>query len=451
MWNKIVVFCCLIILPFFLTTCSEESDNTPVLQILSSSINGGAFQDGLTGVPTASVIELVFSVPIDRVAFESALSLNGNAQASIGTGSQPNRIVLNLELDPQFNYQLSIDETAIGRDGERLETPFERSFTTAASGVITSQEPCTSAGLDCLRKVPLTADGTADFSFYSSFPIYEEQARWDTLETAVIVVHGANRNAAEYFTWMTSSIQAINNENRTVLIAPHFKAASEADAEEYFWSSNAWREGRLAAGTAKISSFEVVDQLITQLARTDLFPAMKKIIITGHSSGGLFTHAYAAAGQAPGNYPALAFEYVVANSQYFYYPTAQRIDEATNQLYVPNNCSGYDFWPLGFNIAPRYLDGIAAATVNQQLVDRSVIYLLGNGNTSDPTFNDNDCAATLLGSSRFQRGENIYLYMELSYEGIHNHQRVVVEGIGHNGQAMYQATTTRDLFQQLLE
>jgi ABC-type sugar transport system substrate-binding protein len=76
--------------------------------------------------------------------------------------------------------------------------------------------------------------------------------------------------------------------------------------------------------------------------------------------------------------------------------------------------------------------------------------LLGNGNQSDPSLNTSDCGAVLLGSTRYQRGENMFYFINQKFPD-NNSKQVIVEGIGHNGQAMYQSTEFRDLLNDLLD
>lgn len=435
----------------FWGACTKESNTPASIQLVAANMNGSSLQNNATNIPVESVLEFVFSSSVDRNAFESAFSISGNPSISFAYGSQSSRVTIDLTLQAETTYQVSVAAEAIGMSGGMLESAFQRSFTTADDGLITTLPPCTTGSASCLQTIALEADGTANVQFYSSFPIYEEEARWDSLRAAVIVIHGANRNADDYFSWMMSSLQAQELAENTVLISPQFKVASEAAADEFFWGTNTWREGRDASSSAKISSFEVIDRIIAQLANKELFPVMEKVIVTGHSSGGLFTHVYAASNLAEAAHNELDMTYVVANSQYFYYPNGQRVDEATNELYTPSSCNGYNFWPLGFNIQPNYLSNTSESVLNDQFKNRKITYLLGNGTGADGALNESDCAAVLLGSSRYQRGENMYRFMELEFGESHQHERVIVEGIGHDGQAMYQSATFRMLLQNLLD
>jgi hypothetical protein len=193
-----------------------------------------------------------------------------------------------------------------------------------------------------------------------------------------------------------------------------------------------------------------LDRIVEQLADENHFPALEKVIVTGQSSGALFTHLYAAANQAEEKHADLAFEYMVSESQYFYYPDGHRIDESTNQLYTPTGCTGYDIWPLGFSVIPPYLSSVEPAAYNDRFVRRSVTYLLGNGSGSDSALNLTDCSATLLGSTRYQRGEHMFRYMELVYPDVHQHARVIVEGVSHDGSEIYQSPEFRALLMDLV-
>ncbi len=318
-----------------------------------------------------------------------------------------------------------------------------RSASTSAS--------CTTASADCLRSVSLPGDsgGSAGtFPFFASFPIYAAAAEWTALRTAVIVVHGANRNADDYFGWLMNTLQAENREEEVVLIAPNFKNAAEAAAGEFYWPGTDWREGQLAASTARISSFAVIDRLIDQLADRDHFPALERVIVIGQSSGALFTHLYAGANAVEEQYAHLDFQYLVGESQYFYYPDGRRIDPATDQLYTPTDCTGYDLWPIGYRILPAYLNDTDAATYNERFLGRSVTYLLGNGSGPDGALNTTDCYATLLGPTRYQRGENMFRYLELAFPD-HRHERVVVPGVAHDAAELYSSATFRDLLRGL--
>ena len=286
--------------------------------------------------------------------------------------------------------------------------------------------------------------------FYASFPIFEDNAEWLDLTAAIIVVHGANRDADNYFSYLSTTLQQENLSDKVALIAPSFQNDAEAEGDEFYWTNTGWRSGNNSLDANDVSSFELVDAIIDRLADKSHFPVLEKVVITGHSSGALFAHLYGAANKAENRHPDLQFEYISGNNQYFYYPGDERINESSNELFFPSGCTGYNFYPLGYNVVPDYVAGTLEMEFNDQFVHRSITYLLGNGNTPDPALNTTDCSATLLGSSRYKRGENMYQYMELKYPSEHNHSRVLVEGIGHDGKGMYQSPEFRTYIRQIL-
>jgi hypothetical protein len=436
----------------FLMGCGSDSEPAPKILIRTATINGATFNNNIN-VPIDASIVLVFSAALDQVKFKSAVSILSGASVVNFTVSYANgntKATIVPELDYDKAYELSIPTGTIGASGEKLAEQLSYSFTTAQDDVIRSMPPCTSTG-ECLRSVELQGSvGMGTFEFYSNYPIYEENAEWENLTQAIIVVHGASYDPDNYFTYLTNTLGALNLSASTVLISPYFRQTSTGSADDFYWSETNFRQGNQSTNTNKISSFKVIDELIKQLANSSRFPVLNKIIVTGHSSGAAFTHVYAPANTSESTYSGIDFEYVVANSQFFYYPDGQRINEADNQLYTPVGCSAYQLWPLGYNSTPPYLSGVTKENFNLQFANRSITYLLGNGNQSDPTLNTTDCQNTLQGSTRYLRGENMFRYMELVYPSSHNHSKQIVNGIGHDGSGMYQSSEFKLLLNELI-
>lgn len=447
----------------FLTTllfaCGKEKDGGASISLLSITANSGILPDGATNIPTDLNLELTFSAALDIPVFQTAFSLTSSSGAvnpgfSYANASSKAIITVN-GLAFNTDYQLKIQKVAIGRNGELLDREISIHFTTADGGVITEMAPCISASSPCLQTAVLTnaAGTTFNFDFFSSYPIYLDNARWEKLENAVIVTHGQNRDADNYFSYLMTTLRNEGLDGNTILIAPFFKSNADATAGDLYWSDSGWREGQNADNpNGDVSAFEVIDRIIARLADKDHFPVLKNLVLTGHSSGALFTQVYAAANKAEALYPDIDFQYVVANSQYFYYPDDVRYQESTGQFVLPAGCTSFNHWPLGFVNPPAYLNGAMESAVDQQIVERQITYLLGDADTiTSGTLNTTDCAAVLLGPNRFKRGEYFYSLLEARYNGIHRSRKVLVPGIGHDAQGMYQSgafrTLIRDLFQ----
>jgi hypothetical protein len=441
------------ILMFFILCGCDRTENVDYISAISITANGTEFTNGIENMPTDITISIVFSATVQKENFESLLSVTSGIQLvplEIDFYNQNSKIDIHIMLDYASEYEFKIGSGVIGMTGQILEDDIVIHFSTGTDQKIYSMPPCTTATDGCLHSVEMSGTGTGIFNFYASYPIYEELAEWKELDAAIIVLHGVNRNANDYFQYMMNALKSTGIENNVVLISPFFKNQSEASGGDFYWNSVNWREGQNSISGSKISSFEVLDNLIKQLTDSKFFPAMKNIIVTGHSSGALMSHLYAGSNKVQDDYPNIDFDHIVANSQYFYYPDGQRMDENTENLFTPADCSSYNVWPFGFSAIPPYLSETSKGSFNDHFVNRSVIYLLGNGTGSDSSLNTSSCHATLLGSSRYQRGENMFKYMELVYPGMHQHSKTIVNGIGHDGNGMYNSTTFKSLLQEIL-
>lgn len=434
-------------------SCGKNDPESGTISIISIASDGSRLTDGAENLSVRPVIEMVFSSALDPVGFQSALSVSsstGTVSVEPVFSNQASRVTLEPELAFNTSYTLTISDAPIGINGGGLADELSISFTTREDGTIHSMTPCTSASGSCLHTIDLSAAENAAFSFYSSFPIYEDNAEWTGLKGAVVVVHGASRNPDDYFNRVMGTLTSEGLEDRVVLIAPFFKNEVEAAAGDLYWKGADWREGANSISEVQISSYTVLDTIISRLADTDHFPVLENVIVTGQSSGGCFSHLYAAANSVEGAFPSISFDYIVSESQYFYYPDGRRINESTNQLYIPTGCAGYDYWPIGYKVLPLVMAPVTKEVYNNRFVNRSIIYFLGNGDEVDGSLNTQDCYATLLGSTRYRRGKHMYRYMEQAYPGEHNHRLEEVNGVTHDGSEMYGSDVFSTLIKELL-
>ncbi len=428
------------------SSCDKEEMTAPNLSVLNITADGIPLVDGTINVATDATFEITFSSALVPAKFAAAFSLSSNSGAvnnlDISYSNASSKAIISATLAPSTTYDLKVTTAPLGQNDEALAQALARSFTTRDGGVITTLPPCITASNDCLSSKIINGPGgqSGAMTFYNSYPLDLTNARWENLTSAVIVIHGLNRDADNYFSYMINSLRQENLEDQSILIAPFFQSASTAQGNELYWSDSGWREGQNSDGAINISSFTVLDQIIDQLADVERFPVLETIIIAGHSSGALFAQAYAAANSSENNHPNLDFRYVVANSQYFYYPDDVRYDETTSQFAPVSSCAAYNRWPLGFVAPPPYLGTTAEATIDQQVVERKITYFLGDQDVvTTGSLNTSDCEAVVLGENRFRRGENIFLLMETNYAATHQTEKIVVPGIGHNAQGMFQS------------
>ena len=251
---------------------------------------------------------------------------------------------------------------------------------------------------------------------------------------ALVVVHGLHRNADAYEAAGEAAVRAGGAAAaRTIVVAPQFLvdvdvAAHGLSAQTLRWNRGAWIDGRPALGPAPLSAFDVLDALLARLSDRSRFPAMKEIVLAGHSAGGQFVQRYAVVGHGPAI--AVAVRYVVANPSSYVYFTSDRPQAGASA------CPHFNDWKYGLVDPPPYVRNTAG--LEAAYVARRVTYLLGqlDTNPNHPLL-DRSCSAELEGAYRLSRGRDYASYLHARHPGGTNQDEVDVPGVDHNGTAMF--------------
>jgi pimeloyl-ACP methyl ester carboxylesterase len=276
-------------------------------------------------------------------------------------------------------------------------------------------------------------------------------------DRAIIVIHGTNRNADDYMAYVEDAgIYADNADLTTAIIAPQFLtdqdvAAFNLPSDQLYWSSGGWKKGNTSNSDPysrpfNISSFTVVDLLISRLVEYQAFPNISEIVIVGHSAGGQFVHRYAAGGNAQADLaitqPELPFRYIVANPSSYLYFSQERAKGDKFSKPKGNGCPEWDDYKYGLKDKNGFMTAVGNEALKQRYSSRRVNIMLGeNDNNPNDSSMDDGCEANLQGEHRLQRGE-IFFNHAMDYFGspILDHQTVeVVSGVGHSGRQMFQS------------
>lgn len=274
---------------------------------------------------------------------------------------------------------------------------------------------------------------------------------WDAplsgVTLAIIVVHGAQRNADFY---LRSAEQALAKsgvaEPTTVLVAPQFLAPPDIGAHGLpnsvlRWSLEGWKGGEPAEGPAPISAFAAFDAVLARLADRRRFPDLARVVIAGHSAGAQVVQRYAVVGrgEAALTRAGIAVRYVVANpSSYLYFSDDRpRPDGSLGPFAGAAACPGFDRWKYGLAGAPAYVETDDAA-LERQYAARDVVYLLGTADT-DPhhPMLDRSCAGNAEGPYRYARGLAYFHYLQTRDGAALKHRVVEVAGVAHDGRGMF--------------
>ncbi len=278
---------------------------------------------------------------------------------------------------------------------------------------------------------------------------------------ALIMVHGAGRNADHYFETSTAAGFLAGALQNTIIIAPRFAAGKDTLApNEVQWPErgDTWRSGGMSPTNPTISSFDLVDQIIAKLADKKTFPNLTKVVVTGHSAGGQFTTRYEMANRIHGTL-GVAMSYVVANPSSYAWPAAVRplptgdADPATadKEALGPNGekvhtdftygpfdttkAPGFDRWPAGLENRTGYTASETDDQLRRQLVQRPTTYLLGQVDVLPLGGFDSSPSAMAQGPTRRARGEAFVKYITETLGA--KPTAIIVPECGHNDRCIF--------------
>ena len=263
----------------------------------------------------------------------------------------------------------------------------------------------------------------------------------DSLVTqAVIVVHGVDRNANDYFSNMNDAATLAGRSLSTIVIAPQFQTSDDTPtADEPVWTSSGWRAGDLSSSTGplpRISSYAAIDTILARLSNRTKFARLARIVVVGHSAGGQLVHRYAATSRIASSLSDIPIRYIAANPSTWLYLGPER--GAGNGFAIPASaadCADYDDWHYGLQSRNTYANAVTVTLLKQNLVSRDVIVMLGTADTLTADL-DVSCGADLQGPRRYQRGLTLMNYMNALNPG-NGHRLVTVVGVGHSSSAMF--------------
>lgn len=320
--------------------------------------------------------------------------------------------------------------------------------------------PCTTATPACTEWISL-AGGPSRSLIYRTHGL---GSRNDSIIRALIVVHGAGRDADNYYRSALAAGFLAGALENTIIIAPRIASNDGRNcrdtlaANEVSWVCNgatSWRYGGPAMGNDKITSFDIVDEILRKLAQKEVFPNLKATVVAGHSAGGMFVTRYEMANHVHDEL-GVPITYVVSNPSTYAYTEALRptslaypvtaaspgyMPVAPSEPFLPfsdaGNCGTYDRWPYGLHSRTGYAAKLTDDQLKRQLVARPTTYLLGELDILPLGGMDISCAAMAQGPTRLARGLAFakYVHERLGAQ----HETVVVPLCGHNARCMFTA------------
>ena len=313
----------------------------------------------------------------------------------------------------------------------------------------TAAEPCLHPDSTCSEHVDL---GDRYMIVYRNFPLETVNP---TVDRALIMVHGAQRNGDGYFSTAMAAAAATGNLLNTIVIAPAFRGREGRGCNdtvqpgELYWSCQGWNAGLPAVEDKSVNSFTAMDRILALLNNKTRFPKLKSIVVAGHSGGGQFMQRYAAMNRIEETID-IPVRYVVANPSSYVYLDSKR--PPTGASCTPEgkcqgafgpysdrtNCTTYNNYRYGLESLVGYAEQVGAETIRKQFPLRNVTYLIGDLDALPDSDLDKSCPANAQGINRRERGLNFWNYIQAEYHA--THKLVVVPRCGHNAACVFTAS-----------
>lgn len=284
-------------------------------------------------------------------------------------------------------------------------------------------------------------EGAYPFLVYANADLYNPPS---TIERAVVVLHGVQRDADNYFkTGRTLMGNADLRGKTTLLLAPNFLTPSDAGVSNDMplWSQDKWMHGiESQYGHQGIPGFQVLDDVVAYLSDRKRYPALKEIVMVSHSAGAQLMQRYAVVNDLDGGLKAhgLTIRYVVASPSSYLYFDANRQQGGVFKPVVPLMCPSYNRYRYGLEDAPAYLlkQHVSARQLFARYAARDVTYLVG-GEDNNPISRvlDTACGANYQGATRLERQLNYLSYEQFlssQWQIPLRHPQHTIAGLGHN-------------------
>src|SRR6266567_2300946 len=322
-------------------------------------------------------------------------------------------------------------------------------------------EPCATATPGCTEWVNLGDQARA--LVYRTYPL---DTKNDKVTRALIMVHGAGRDADNYFRTALAAAFLAGALQDTIIIAPRFASNNGSGCRdtvapnEINWScsGDSWRSGGVATSNNKLTSYDFADEVLRKLARKEVFPNLKAVVVSGHSAGGQYVTRYQMANQVHDKI-GIPITYVVSNPSSYAYLDADRpgagayATTAAAPGYIPaapagafrpfgdeRNCTTFNQWPYGLQNRKSYAARISEDQLKKQLAARPAIYLMGELDILPLGGFDGSCPAMAQGPTRLARGQAFAKYVNEKFGA--KHTLTVVPLCGHNARCMFTAEVT---------
>ena len=328
---------------------------------------------------------------------------------------------------------------------------------TVITASVAAAGPCTTAAPECAEWVTLGGGPQRSLVYRT----YSFDVRNEAITRVFVLIHGAGRNADDYFRSATAAAFLGGALENTLVISPRMASNDGTDCKdalgenEISWHCNAWRSGGPSLTNPAVTSFDFIDEILRKVARKGVFPNLKAIVVAGHSAGGQVVNRYEMTNQVHDSL-GVPVTYVVSNPSSYAYPDDARptiaaySPTANAPGYIPQtpadapafrpfgdarNCTTRDQWPFGLNHRTGYSAKQTDDQIRKQLSSRPTTYLLGELDILPLGGFDGSCPAMAQGPTRLARGQAFAKHVNDTFGA--KHAVTIVPLCGHSARCMF--------------
>ena len=243
---------------------------------------------------------------------------------------------------------------------------------------------------------------------------------------------------------MVTALSTSGMQDSTILIAPVFPWQDNISDDSLgddvlYWSESEWSSGDLSRNTQsnprpfRISSYSTIDTIYHRLVENNA--NLKRIVLTGHSSGSQMVVRYAAGGRAPENLSetGVDFIYVPMNTSSFLYYNENRVLDEDAEVFEfgPSSCGSANQYRYGMDNLNQYMENTGAETIVYNFQRAKLTYLIAQYDFGGQT---STCARMTQGYSRLARTHIYFSYLNYFYGDtvFNNHRMAEIPGASHD-------------------
>ena len=287
--------------------------------------------------------------------------------------------------------------------------------------------------------------------YYSNLSLNEIH---DDTKLAIVVLHGASRNADDYYDRMNAIVNGVDMDS-TIIFAPQFLRTGDLDGNNlsedvlYWTNTTNWTAGYTSGNTSTharpftISSYSIMDTLLYRLAMNN--PRLDQMVFVGFSAGGQFVNRYVGGNDVTEiifQEFNLSIRYIVGSpSSYLYMNGERRIEGTVDQFAVPSGCSGYNDYKYGLDDLNNYMSIAGTDSIRIRYSRREVIYLIGGSDNEGTT----DCQSMAQGNHRYERSIIYFNYLQYYFSSgiLETHQHAIIPNIDHDSYNIFNSACGR--------